>query len=445
MKAYEVNFDGIVGPTHNYAGLSVGNVASQNNADRQSRPKEAALQGLEKMKALHDKGLKQAVLPPLERPDVGMLRKLGFSGNDAQMLKQAFEQAPIVYASVCSASSMWTANACTVSPGADTKDGKVHFTPANLSYNFHRSIEHTGTAKILQSIFANEKFFSHHQALPTTRHFGDEGAANHTRFCREYGEQGVEFFVYGQYAFDDTKVKPALYPARQTFEASESITRLHQLDPDKTVLAQQSVEAIDAGVFHNDVISVGNKNCLFYHEQAFQNNDQTLAALQKAYGEEPLHFICVPKQLVSIQDAVTTYLFNSQLVSISPGEMMLITPEECKNNHNVNQYLQELLSADTPIKAIEYFNLKQSMRNGGGPACLRQRVVLNEAEMSAANQAVFMSDKLYETLTNWVNKHYRDLITHDDLADETLLIESRTALDELTQILKLGSVYPFQQ
>jgi len=31
------------------------------------------------------------------------------------------------------------------------------------------------------------------------------------------------------------------------------------------------------------------------------------------------------------------------------------------------------------------------------------------------------------------------------LRDPQLLIESRTALDELTQILKIGSVYPFQQ
>ncbi|MCW9015404.1 MAG: N-succinylarginine dihydrolase, partial [Kangiellaceae bacterium] len=179
MQAFEVNFDGLVGPTHNYAGLSVGNVASLKNADQASSPKQGALQGLAKMKALSDMGLKQAVLPPLERPDVHVLRQLGFTGKDAEVIQQAAKQAPQVYAATCSASSMWTANACTVSPSADTKDGKVHFTAANLSNKFHRPIESPTTSRVLQAIFADQGFFAHHQPLPLGDHFGDEGAANH--------------------------------------------------------------------------------------------------------------------------------------------------------------------------------------------------------------------------------------------------------------------------
>ena len=443
-QSFEVNFDGLVGPTHNYAGLSVGNVASLKNAAQASNPKQGALQGLAKMKALSDMGLKQAVLPPLERPDVHVLRKLGFSGSDDQVISQAAKQAPAVFAATCSASSMWTANACTISPSADTSNGKVHFTAANLANKFHRSIEAPTTSRVLEAIFADDAHFDHHHPLPMGDHFGDEGAANHTRFCSEYGDKGVEFFVFGKYAFDSTQPFPKKYPARQTFEASQAIARLHQLDNAKTVFAQQNPDVIDAGVFHNDVIAVGNRDCLFYHEMAFLNSASVIENLQAAYGDERMHFVEVPTSAVSVNDAVHTYLFNSQLVSLEDGSMAIIAPGECRENDNVRNYLESVIAADNPISKVEIYDVKQSMQNGGGPACLRQRVVLNETEISAANQSVFMNDSLFTTLNAWVEKHYRDSLVESDLADPKLLVESRTALDELTKILNLGSVYPFQ-
>ncbi len=443
-SAFEVNFDGLVGPTHNYAGLSIGNVASLKNAAQASNPRQGALQGLAKMKALSDMGLKQAVLPPLERPDVHVLRQLGFNGSDERVITKAAEQAPAVFAATCSASSMWTANACTISPSSDTRDNKAHFTAANLANKFHRSIEAPTTSRVLESIFANDKYFAHHHPLPMGDHFGDEGAANHTRFCSEYGMQGVEFFVFGKYAFDSSKPFPTKYPARQTFEASQAIARLHQLSDSKTVFAQQNPDVIDAGVFHNDVISVGNKNCLFYHEMAFLDSAKVIKDLQSAFGDEPMHFIEVPTSAVSLNDAVHTYLFNSQLVTLHDGTMAIVAPGECRENDNVRNYLESVIAADNPICKVEIYDVKQSMQNGGGPACLRQRVVLNETEISAANQSVFMNDLLFNTLNVWVEKHYRDSLVEKDLADPQLLVESRTALDELTQILSLGSVYPFQ-
>jgi len=443
--AFEINFDGLVGPTHNYAGLSVGNVASLKNAAQASNPKQGALQGLAKMKALSDMGLKQAVLPPLERPDVHVLRQLGFSGTDKQVITKAAKEAPAVFAATCSASSMWTANACTISPSADTQDKKVHFTAANLSNKFHRSIEAPTTSRVLKAIFSDDQHFAHHQALPMGDHFGDEGAANHTRFCDNYGEQGVEFFVYGKYAFDSSKPFPKKYPARQTFEASQAIARLHQLDNSKTVFAQQNPDVIDAGVFHNDVISVGNRNCLFYHEEAFLDSDKVIADIQRAYGESPMHFIKVPTSAVSLYDSVHTYLFNSQLISLADGSMAIIAPGECQENQNVKTYLDSVIADDNPISKVEIFDVKQSMQNGGGPACLRQRVVLNEMEIAASNQSVYINDQLFQRLNQWVEAHYRDSLMESDLADPQLLVESRSALDELTQILNLGSVYPFQR
>lgn len=444
-RHYEANFDGLVGPTHNYAGLSFGNVASLSNAKASSSPRSAAKQGLAKMKALHDLGMVQGVFAPHERPDIATLRRLGFSGSDSRVLEQAAQQAPAIFQAVCSASSMWTANAATVSPGADSADGKVHFTPANLTNKFHRSLEAETSGRILQAMFDNSKYFAHHTHLPDNEHFGDEGAANHTRLCSNYGHAGVEIFTFGRYAFDSSKPAPQKYPARQTFEASQAIARLHGLTDDNTVYIQQNPAVIDQGVFHNDVIAVGNQNVLFYHQQAFLDTETKLAEIQRKFGADPVHFIEVKNHEVSVADAVQTYLFNTQLLTLPNGNMAIIAPTECQENPRVAAYLAELVSRDTPIRQVHYFDVKQSMRNGGGPACLRLRVALNEAELAAVNPQVLMSDSLFVRLNQWVDKHYRDELHVDDLRDPNLLTESRSALDELTQILKLGSVYPFQR
>src|SRR3954454_7944681 len=165
-RAVEVNFDGLVGPTHNYAGLSQGNLASQRSKHRVSNPRAAALEGLAKMKLLASLGVRQAVLPPHERPDVGALRLLGFGGSDADVLWKARQQDPALLAGCCSASAMWAANAATVSPSADTTDGRVHFTPANLVSQVHRSLEAPTTSTILRAIFPDPDHFAHHPPLP---------------------------------------------------------------------------------------------------------------------------------------------------------------------------------------------------------------------------------------------------------------------------------------
>ncbi|MBZ0334808.1 N-succinylarginine dihydrolase [Marinobacter sp. AL4B] len=442
--AVEANFDGLVGPTHNYAGLSWGNVASKSNVNAESNPKQAALQGLAKMKALADRGYMQGVLPPHERPHLPTLRALGFDGSDEQILQAAAKQTPAILAAVSSASTMWTANAATVSPSADTADHRVHFTPANLSAKFHRSIEHEVTGRALKAIFRDEQYFVHHSALPSVSHFGDEGAANHTRLCSHYGEPGVELFVYGQHAFNQQAPAPLKYPARQTLEASQSIARLHGLSSRNTVFAQQNPAAIDAGVFHNDVIAVGNGNCLFYHELAFLDEARVLAEIRERLRGGELEAINVTAAQVPLEDAVSSYLFNSQLLNSSDG-MLLVVPGECREVVSVSRYLDELVVSDGPITSVEVMDVKQSMRNGGGPACLRLRVVLNDEERHAINQGAVLTDELYARLTTWVETHYRDRLVQQDLADPKLLNEVRQALDELTGILQLGSIYDFQR
>lgn len=446
MSAYEVNFDGLVGLTHHYAGLSFGNVASTSNKNTPANPKLAAKQGLQKMKTLSDMGFKQGVLPPQERPHIPVLRQLGFTGTDAQILAAVAKQSPQLLSAVSSASSMWTANAATVSPSADTADKRVHFTVANLNNKFHRAIEADTTSATLRSIFKNDAYFAHHAALPQQALMGDEGAANHNRLGGEYGDAGVEVFVYGKQAFGGT-VEPQRFPARQTREASEAVMRLHGLDAAKTVFVQQDPDVIDQGVFHNDVIAVSNRNVLFHHQQAFFNQAQALDEIGRKMSALGHQFISVevPTAQVSVADAVGTYLFNSQLLSKPDGKMTIIVPEESRQNQRVWDYLSSLINSNGPINEVNVFDLRESMRNGGGPACLRLRVVLTDAELQAVAPGVLMNDSLFLTLNNWVDRYYRDRLTEADLADPQLLIENRQALDELTRIMGLGSIYPFQQ
>jgi succinylarginine dihydrolase len=442
-NAREFNFDGLVGPSHNYAGLSFGNVASFNNVKSASNPRQAALQGLAKMRELAARGFAQAVMPPQARPNFRMLRRLGFSGTDADVLAQAWREAPVILSCAWSASPMWTANAATVSPSSDTADGRVHFTAANLNNKLHRADEHVQATRTLRALFANPERFVVHEPLPSTPAFGDEGAANHTRFASSHGAAGVEFFVYGRVEFDPSAPSPKKYPARQTLEASQAIARLHGLDAARTVFAAQNPDVIDQGVFHNDVIAVGNGNVLFYHEQAFLDEATTLDALRRAMDTvgADLAPVRVPTLAVPVADAVASYLFNSQLLSKADGRMALVVPHECRENAAVSGYLAQLVNSGGPIDELIEFDLRQSMRNGGGPACLRLRVSLTDDEAQAMHQGVIMTEALYAALVAWVERHYRDRVEPKDLADPQLARECAAALEELERILGLPGLY----
>ena len=442
-SAVEANADGLIGPTHSYAGLSPGNLASSLNAGEASNPRAAVLQGLDKMKRLADMGLPQFVLPPHERPNIPFLRSLGFAGTDAEVIEKAWKDAPGFAAAACSASPMWAANAATVTPSADTADGRVHFTPANLVTNLHRSLEHRQTRRALDALFPDAARFAVHDALPSVGHLADEGAANHVRLCADHGAPGVNLLVWGREAYEPWT---GAYPARQTREASEAIARRHGAAG--AVLARQSKAAIAGGTFHNDVVCVGALDTLFFHDLAFEDTDDTKAAVRAAAKGlfEPI-FVEVSSADLPLADAISSYLFNSMLVSL-PGEdrLTLICPTETRDNPRSHAVAQALASSNGPIGRVEYVDVRQSMRNGGGPACLRLRVVLNDAELAATNPAMRMTDDLHARLSLWGTTWYRDALAPSDLADPALLDESRGALDELTSILGLGGgFYPFQR
>lgn len=481
--ASEINFDGIVGPTHNYAGLAIGNIASQTNKGLVSNPKQAALQGLKKAKLLADLGVLQAVLPPNPRPNLRLLRALGFSGSDQQIIARAYRQAPELLIACYSASNMWSANLATVSPSANTADGKVHLTIANLISNMHRAQEAVDNAAVLRQIFADQRYFQIHAPLLSCRQLSDEGAANHSVICSQYGSSGVELFVYGAKGFGDPKAAdPALqggvvnqivnnasvsrvvagqnfYP-RQMLEASQAVARLHQLAPQRTVFAQQHPQAIMQGVFHNDVVFVANQNVVLYHELAFVDSERVIADLQLAMqqamqqsaqqatqqlmqqAQPPITVIKIKQQDFGLTEAVSTYLFNSQLINIAHidnNAMAIIAPEECRRSSTAAAILEHIVADQSnPISAIHYVDCRQSMLNGGGPACLRLRVILTSEEMLALTGKVMLTAEQYTKLTTWVERHYRDRLTMQDLADPQLADESFRALDELAKILNLN-------
>ncbi|WP_417458148.1 N-succinylarginine dihydrolase [Kordiimonas sp.] len=444
MAWREVNFDGIVGPTHNYAGLSYGNVASAKNRGEVANPREGVLQGLEKAQHLMSLGMTQGVLPPHDRPSLRALRAHGFTGSDREILASAWAASPALVANVTSSATMWTANAATISPSPDTADGRTHFTPANLAAMYHRSIEWPVTSRVLKKIFPEGDRFAHHDALEGGTHMGDEGAANHNRFCDDYGGEGVALFVFGRGAFENAS--DLTYPGRQTLEASRAVARQHGLRDKKTLFVRQNPVAINAGAFHNDVVAVSNRDVFFYHEDAFVDPDTLERDITAAMGEVPVRFVRVPRAAVPLADAVKSYLFNSQLISTPDRNgMTLILPSEVAETPSTKAYVDQLLSSGGPITNADYLDVRQSMRNGGGPACLRLRVALSDDDMSALGANAVLNQELISQLQAWGSKHYRDRLMADDLGDPLLMEESFAALDELTQILHLGSIYDFQQ
>lgn len=440
--AVEANADGLVGPTHSFAGLAPGNLASEINKGDPSNPRSAVLEGLSKMRLMAGLGLPQFVLPPHERPDVGFLRGIGFGGTDHQVIEAAARQAPELLNTACSASPMWAANAATVTPSADAADGRVHFTPANLLTNLHRSLEGEQTTRSLRALFPDERRFAVHDPLPAQPHFADEGAANHARLCADHGVPGVNLFVWGRDAYEPWTGR---FPARQTKQAFEAVARRHGAGG--AVFARQARAAIEAGVFHNDVVCVGARTCLFFHETAFEDAVAVQADIRAAARSFEPQFVQIDAADLPLGEAIKSYLFNSMLVSL-PGDdrLTLIAPMETAETPRAAAAVERAIASNGPIGRVEYVDVRQSMRNGGGPACLRLRVVLTDDELAATNPAQRFDATLHERLTAWAERHYRDRLLPADLADPHLLDESRAALDALTGILGLGGgFYPSQR
>lgn len=425
----EVNFDGLVGPTHHFGGLGVGNVASRANRDRVSRPRDAALEGLEKAWLIAQLGVPQVLLPPLLRPNRELLRSLGFSGSLAAQLKAAYETEPQLLSAAMSASAMWSANAATVSPVTDTADGRLHITPANLISSWHRAQEASERMEMFRTLWSGCNDVVVHDPLPAIVPLRDEGAANHLRLCDATGEHGIEIFISGDDA--SGSVATRRFMVRQTWATGTSLLRLHQLKPECTFQLQQSASAIDAGVFHNDVISTAHEHLWFVHETAFENLDLCLADIEAAFLRQAgraLKVVVVGLDELSLAAAVQTYLFNSQIVTLpkadprEPSRFHWIAPHQCKITLETEHLLRRWeRDSELSIEKVHFVALQESMANGGGPACLRLRISLNREQLASLPPRLFLDAEQYHRVHDWIVKWYPEQLTLRELADVTLV------------------------
>lgn len=411
----EINFDGIVGPSHNYAGLSLGNLASARSAGSVSQPRAAALQGIDKMRSNIGLGLIQGVFVPQPRPARAWLAELG---TDIERAEHH------IAANAMSASSMWAANAATVSPAPDTADGKCHLTVANLRTMPHRSHEWVASLAQLRLAFAGPAFAVHG---PVPSAFGDEGAANHMRLAPGHGEAGVEVFVYG--------VSGGPFPARQNVEASKAIARLHRLDSSRTIFAAQSEEAIAAGAFHNDVVAVANGPVLFAHEKAFADRDALVDRLAAAVPGFEL--VEVPDAEVPIGDAISSYLFNAQLVTPPDGAMTLVAPTECRDTPTVAAWIERHLASNGAIRRVNFVDVRQSMANGGGPACLRLRVACDPSDV---DPRFLVDEAKLDRLARVIGNCWPEEISSDEIQSPALVAEIERARIALLETLELADL-----
>lgn len=416
MTTVEINFDGLIGPTHNYAGLSLGNIASHDNAGAVSRPRMAALQGLQKMRRLIELGVKQAFLPPPLRPATAILRTVGFVGVDDEVLRSAANEDPQLFRAVCSASSMWTANAATVIAESDTSDGRVHLVTANLAAMPHRAIEAEDTERLLRRVFADHHMFAVHAPLPLGGHFGDEGAANHMRLSRSHGEPGVNVFVHGEH-------RAGRFPERQSRRASQAVARVAGIPAERTLFVRQGGGAVQAGAFHNDVVAVANETVLLAHPEAFEDRDGFFEAVRSRVPAVQI----IEVQGIGLADAVSSYLFNSQLVTLPKRGMALILPIEARESAAVWSALETALAPCALIEKVEVVDVRESMRNGGGPACLRLRVPVSAGKLPGIHRGYLLSPARLDRLAELVEGFWPEAIAPSDLGDPQLWETARAA------------------
>lgn len=420
MKLVEIQIDRLVGPTHHFGGLGVGNLASQEHAGLVSDPTAAALQGLDKMRLVASLGVPQLVLPPQPRPAFRFLQAVGFSGSDAEILEQAAVETGLLSAAT-SCSAMWTANAATATPGIDG-NGRTTVTVANLSASLHRSLEAERTQVELEKVLPTSVLLR--QPIPGGAAMRDEGAANHMRLGTDQNQVGVNVFVYG-----DGEPKTSVHWPRQTLAACRAIARSHQLPSENVFFLKQHPHAIDAGAFHNDVVALSHAGVLIHHEYAFADHGD-LKQIERRYYEltgRELKRVEVAEAEISLADAVRTYLFNSQVVMPDEGHRpVILCPSQVREHAAARRMVGEWCRRGL-FREAHYMDLHQSMDGGGGPACLRLRVPLTEEELETVPSQYRWSEELDQRLRHAITEYYPSSMKLANMASSERLQQVLTA------------------
>lgn len=434
----EINIDGIVGPSYYFSGAGVGNVASQESRQSPSYPRAAALEGLEKAHRVSQLGIEQYVLPPPLRPRAQFLNAIGFDGDWSDQTAAALQFEPSALAAAYSSAFIWTANAATYAPACDTTDGVSRIVPANLISSWHRASEVAERSEQFRQLFAQVADLRIEDPLPAILPLRDEGAANHMRLslsscdARTHASaeiSGLHVFVYGE-STSTTAPRPSRFLARQTESACRALARQLRLHPENTFYLQQHPQAVDAGVFHNDVIATAHESVMLHHELAFINADGELARIESRfralYGRD-LQRIVISEQQLPLADAVKSYFFNCQILShpqidvasesilSKSSRMTVLFPKQCSQWKSASETAARLLNDQSiPIERIEFVDLFQSMGGGGGPACLRLRMQLTEQQVAALDARFQLTEQLYSQLRSIIEDCYPERLTVED-------------------------------
>ncbi len=431
---HEINVDGLIGPTHHFGGLGVGNLASHASQYRPSNPRAAALEGLAKMQLLSELGIPQFYLPPLTRPNWGWLESLGYAGDRADILKRCYDDSPQLLSAAYSSAFMWTANAATVAPACDTLSQCLTLVPANLCCNLHRGQESLARMHQLRDMLRDVSNASVTEPLPSVFPLRDEGAANHMRLCNRHGDLAVHLFVYGP----PVENRVGTFIARQSELASRQVALQLQLDREACCFAQQTPEAIEAGVFHNDVIATSHADLLIYHELAFADHANVVEDLSHKYQRRighALQGLCVHSRELPLDEAVRTYLFNSQIVNSDSDTMQLICPSQCRDSSPTRALIDRWIAdPSNPIQRVHFLSLNQSMANGGGPACLRLRMMVDDAQLKELGARYRIDEARIALLSDIIEQNYPERFCIEDMTRLDFAEHSQTTVDTIERL-----------
>ena len=117
----------------------------------------------------------------------------------------------------------------------------------------------------------------------------------------------------------------------------------------------------------------------------------------------------LPAAEVPLADAIRSYLFNAQLVTPPGGEQTLIVPTEARETPSVWRWIERHVAGNGPIRRVEVVDVRQSMANGGGPACLRLRVV---ADPATVDPRFLVDEAKLDRIGEVIARHWPEQIHH---------------------------------
>ena len=197
------------------------------------------------------------------------------------------------------------------------------------------------------------------------------------------------------------------------------------------MLVEQSRAAVDAGAFHNDVVAVSNLELMLAHPDAFTDFANVQAAV---CGGLPGAKVVAVEGL-PLADAIASYLFNSQLISLPEGGMAMVLPAEVRDNHTASRALDAALGQAGDVRKTVFVDVRESMRNGGGPACLRLRVPVSAADQAAIHPGYILDEARLDRLARLIETHWPVAVAPADLSNPALWETARGADAALTNFI----------